>query len=189
MGLGFNDIERFALLNEVWYYEIKPDIMKIYDSNIGDTPLLKSQFTDIKVVLEGDMFVKTDRVCMMNSLESRAPFIDTKIVRLAFELPDHFKIKGRNKKYILKETFKDILPSKTIYFRKKGFGVPVDYWFKNELRDELEQLLNKDFVEKQGIFRYEIIKRLLDEHIAGKQNHKGKLWNLFVFQKWYLKNS
>lgn len=188
MSLGFHDNERKKLLRPEWYCDIKPEIESIYNQAPCKNPLEKSQFTDIKIVLEGDMFVKTDRVCMKNSLESRAPFIDTRIVETVFRIPPDFKIKGRNKKYILKETFKDLLPGETLRFRKKGFGIPIDYWFKNELKPELEKLLDKNFIDKQGIFSYSLINQLLKEHQSGMENHKSKLWNLFVFQKWYLKN-
>ena len=186
MSLGFNDHERSELLMPEWSYDIKPEIEAIYKSAPGKHPLERSQFTDIKLVLEGDMFVKTDRICMKNSLESRAPFIDTRIIETVFRIPPEFKIKGKNKKYILKEAFKDVLPRRTLRYRKKGFGVPIDYWFKNELKPELDRLLDKEFIEKQGIFKYHVIKQLLTEHLSGKENHKSKLWNLYVFQKWYL---
>lgn len=188
MCLGFNDNEKNELLQNNWFESVKPEIEEVYNSCPLNHPLEKSQYTDIRFVLEGDMFVKTDRVCMKNSLESRAPFIDTEIVKAAFSIPPDFKIKGKIKKRILKETFKDILPKGTIKFGKKGFGVPIDYWFKNELKPELLDLFKPDFIEKQGIFNKEYIKRLLNEHFSGKENHKGKLWNLFVFQKWYIKN-
>ena len=185
MSLAFNDEERFSLLQSSLYKEIKPEIKKFYDA-LGTSPLLeKSQFTDVRTVLEGDMLVKVDRICMMNSLEARVPFLDSKIAEFALRLPSDFKINGKNKKYILKETFKDILPKKTLGYSKKGFGVPVDYWFKNELRDELENLLRKERIEQQGIFDYRIIAKLMDEHMSGRENHKSKLWNLYVFQKWY----
>jgi asparagine synthase (glutamine-hydrolysing) len=186
MSLGYNDKERSGLLNSMWYAEIKHEIEKIYNSYPGKTSLEKSQHADIKIVLEGDMFVKTDRVCMKNSLESRAPFIDSNIIDTVFRIPSDFKIKGRNKKYILKETFRHLLPAETLSYRKKGFGVPVDYWFKNELKGELEALIDRELIEKQGIFNYSNVKRLFDEHQSGKENHKSKLWNLYVFQKWYL---
>lgn len=189
MSLGFNDKERSDLLNPQWYSGIKPEIEKIYNSFPGKTALEKSQHADMKIVLEGDMFVKTDRVCMKNSLESRAPFIDSNIIKTVFSIPSHFKIKGRNKKYILKETFSHLLPPETLKYRKKGFGVPVDYWFKNELKGELEGLIDRELIEKQGIFNYSQVKRLFDEHQSGKENHKSKLWNMYVFQKWYLINS
>jgi len=187
MCLGFNDIERNALLNtELFEENIINEVNETYESFNSSSAIEKGFYTDLKYVLEGDMLTKVDRVCMMNSLEARVPFLDSKIVEFAFNLPLSYKIKGRNKKYILKETFRNLLPPATVNFRKKGFGVPVDTWFKNELRTEISSLLSKEFINKQGIFNYQTVKKILDEHLEEKENHKGKLWNLYVFQKWYL---
>ncbi|MCB0743889.1 MAG: asparagine synthase C-terminal domain-containing protein [Ignavibacteriae bacterium] len=186
MCLGFSEVERRMLLNEDYIDEIKDDVKKVYESYNSDNKLNKGFYTDLNFVLEGDMLPKVDRICMKNSLEARIPFLDSKIVEFAYRLPLNFKIKGSTKKYILKETFKDILPTETLKFRKKGFGVPIDYWFKNELKEEITSLLSKDFILRQGIFNYKIVENLLKEHLSGKENHKGKLWNLYVFQKWYL---
>ena len=131
------------------------------------------------------MFPKIDRACMYNSLENRAPFIDSSILELALGLPDNLKQNGRNKKYILKETFKDLLPEATIRFRKQGFDVPVDHWLREDLREDLERLTSKVLIERQGLFNYDFIQTILHEHFTGKENHKNKLWNLYVFQKWY----
>lgn len=134
------------------------------------------------------MFPKVDRACMHNSLENRAPFIDSTLVKFALNLPDSFKIYGKNKKRILKDAFKDILPKETLQFSKRGFGVPVDHWFRNELKSELQFLLSEEMIRKQGLFNYNYVQKLVKEHISGEENHKGMLWNLFVFQKWYSKN-
>jgi asparagine synthase (glutamine-hydrolysing) len=130
--------------------------------------------------------VKLDRICMKNSLEARVPFLDSKIVEFAYKIPPRFKINGLNKKYILKETFKSYMPEATINYKKQGFGVPVDYWLKNQLKADLVELIEPRFIEKQGLFNYDTIKTWFDEHMSGKENHKGKLWNLYVFQKWYI---
>lgn len=186
MSLGFNDAERANLLNSKWYFDVKHEIESIYNSCPLNTSLEKSQYTDIMLVLEGDMFVKTDRVCMKNSLESRAPFIDSAILNSVFSIPPDFKIKGNKKKYILREAYKNYLPARTLKFRKKGFGVPIDYWFKNELKGELDKLLDAELIESQGIFNLAHVRRLFEEHQSGRENHKSKLWSLYVFQNWYL---
>ncbi len=188
MELGFSDSERTKLLQKDYFADIKPFINSYYQQHESGNKLEKGFFTDLNLVLEGDMLVKVDRMCMKNSLEARVPFLDSKIVELAYRMPSDFKIRGRQKKYILKQTFKDLLPSATVRFRKKGFGVPVDHWFRNELKEEIQKLLSEEFIQRQGIFYYSLVKKLLDEHLSGKENHKGKLWNLFVFQKWYLKH-
>ena len=187
--LGFNDKERANLLKPEFYTDIKKNYEDFYDSLPNTTTYLqREQVIDVYRVLEGQMFPKVDRACMHNSLENRAPFIDSGIVDFALNLPDDYKIEGNNKKKILKDAFRDILPKETLEFSKRGFGVPVDHWFRNELKEELSTLLGKEVIEKQAIFNYEYIAKLIEEHISGKENHKGMLWNLFVFQKWYLKN-
>lgn len=187
--LGFNDEERFNLLKPEFYTDIKKSYRAFYGSLPNSTTYLqKEQVIDVYHVLEGQMFPKVDRACMHNSLENRAPFIDSGIVDFALNLPDKYKIDGNNKKKILKDAFRDVLPKETLEFSKRGFGVPVDHWFRNELKEELTSLLNEEVINKQGIFNYEYISKLLEEHISGKENHKGMLWNLFVFQKWYLNN-
>lgn len=187
--LGFVDDSRKAVLNAGYYMDVRSLYEKRWNStaNNGSSYLLQEQMMDIKGVLEGQMFVKVDRACMHTSLENRAPFIDRRIVNFAMNLEDKLKIDGSNKKYILKEAFKDILPKQTLKFKKAGFGVPVDYWLRNELRGELISFIDKDFLEKQGIFNYHFIKDLAEAHINGKDNFKGALWNFFVFQKWYTK--
>ncbi len=185
--LGFVDDTRKAVLNASYYKDVKSLYEKQWKSlsNDNSSYLLQEQMMDVKGVLEGQMFVKVDRACMHVSLENRAPFIDRRIVNLAMNLEDRLKINGRNKKLILKEAFKDILPKETLKFKKAGFGVPVDYWFRNELKGELMSFIDKDFLEKQGIFNYHYIKEMADAHINGKENYKGPLWNFYIFQKWY----
>ena len=184
--LGFNDDQRKTLLNPEVYQDIKPLYEKRYDA-ISDrfSYLQKQQLLDVESLLEGCMFPKVDRACMYNSLENRAPFIDSRILELALSMPDGLKQHGRNKKYILKETFKDLLPEATIHFSKKGFDVPVDHWLREDLREDVERLTSKEHIERQGLFNYDFIQHILHEHFTGKENHKNKLWNLYVFQKWY----
>lgn len=187
--LGFNDKDRGYLLKPEYYTDIKKNYEEFYNALPNSTTYLqKEQVIDVYRVLEGQMFPKVDRACMHNSLENRAPFIDSRIVDFALNLPDEYKIEGNKKKKILRDAFRDILPKETLEFSKRGFGVPVDHWFRNELKEELMSLLNEELIKEQGIFNYDYIDSLLKEHISGKENHKGMLWNLFVFQKWYFKN-
>lgn len=186
---GFDDNCRKLLIKDSMYIDTKQIYQRWYQMvEPGRTDLQKEQLMDVKIVLEGQMFVKVDRACMHNSLENRAPFIDRQVAEYALSLADNYKIDGHQKKKILKDAFKDILPPEVLGFSKRGFGVPVDHWFRNELKSELLSLCSKDFIEKQGLFNYEYIHGIIDEHVKGKENHKNLLWNLFVFQKWYLKN-
>jgi asparagine synthase (glutamine-hydrolysing) len=186
MCLGFNDNERSDLLIHDKYIDIKQNINNIYSSFVTNSSLEKGIYTDLNVVLEGDMLPKVDRMCMRNSLEARIPFLDSKIVEAAYRMPINYKLKGKDKKHILKETFKDLLPKKTLKFVKKGFAVPIDYWLQNELNYKLNEVISEKFINEQNIFNYEEIKRIYNEHMNRKENHMNKLWNIYVFQKWYM---
>lgn len=184
--LGFDDDGRKSVLCNDFYRDVKGFYREQYHSFDDDvTYLQRQQLLDVGRVLEGQMFPKVDRACMHVSLENRAPFLDGSIVNLAFHLSDSLKQHGKDKKYILKKAFADILPEATTHFSKKGFGVPVDHWMRHELKDDLCRLLAPERLKRQGIFLPEIVSQLLEEHISGKENHKERLWFLYVFQKWW----
>lgn len=156
-------------------------------SKCGDMldEITKTLYLDFKIVLEGDMLTKVDRNSMLASLETRVPMLSRDMIELAFMIPSKYKINKRNRKIILKDTFSDLIPKELIKASKKGFAVPVDYWFRNELKGELLSLIDKEFIEKQGLFNYEYLKQVCDEHFSGTRNRKGELWCIYVFQKWY----
>ena len=79
----------------------------------------------------------------------------------------------------------DILPENFDKYPKSGFAVPLDYWFRNELKEELTNLLNEEVIKNQGIFDYEYIHTIIEEHLSGRKNRKSELWTLYVFEKWY----
>ncbi len=142
-------------------------------------------YSDLKDSLPGDMLTKVDWMSMKNSLEVRTPFLDHRVVEMAFQMPGSLKIKNGKTKYILKETFKDLLPP-SIYRRPKaGFEVPISRWLKNELKFLLDQYLAENRIQNQGIFDSKIIKQLVGQHLSGKTDTSWMLWNLIVFQSWY----
>jgi asparagine synthase (glutamine-hydrolysing) len=183
--LGFQKGEMNELLNEKYLVDIAADIERYYTELEDKDELTQTFYSDVKLVLEGDMLAKVDRACMINALEARVPFLDSRIVDFSFRLPHHFKIDGTNKKKILKDTFADLLPEETMSFSKKGFGIPIRLWFQKELKAELLSLVSREKVEEQGIFSYDSIHSLIEEHMSNQENHSSKLWQLYVFQKWY----
>ncbi len=133
------------------------------------------------------VLVKVDRASMMNSLEVRAPFLDSRVVELANHMPTDFKLKGLERKYILKEVMRGKLPDEIIYRRKKGFGMPIGKWIKDDLKPVIEDYLSQDSVTKMGIFDYAFVRSLLDDHYAGKKDNRKQIWTLFVFSMWWRK--
>jgi asparagine synthase (glutamine-hydrolysing) len=145
--------------------------------------------TDLQLVLENDMLVKVDRMTMSQSLEVRVPFLDHKIVDFAFSLPVNFKIDSTNRKKILKDAFKDMLPEELYHRGKKGFEVPLLQWFKTDLKSMItEDLLSDNFILQQNIFSLDSIKQLKSELFSKNPNEAvAKVWALIVFQYWWKK--
>jgi len=142
-------------------------------------------YSDLKDSLPCDMLTKVDWMSMKNSLEVRVPFLDHRVVELAFKMTGALKLRKGTTKYILKETFKDLLPP-SIYRRPKaGFEVPISRWLKNDLKFLLDQYLAENRIKDQGIFDHKIIKQLVGQHLSGKTDTSWMLWNLIVFQSWY----
>ena len=141
---------------------------------------------DKHISLEGDMLVKVDRTSMLNSLECRAPFLNKALWNYTNTLPKSFLMKGLDKKHILKEAFKEDFPEDFLNKSKSGFGVPVGDWLRTALRKDLESFVEDHFLKVQNIFQKENIKKLVSEHLNGKDN-TFKVWTFYCFQKWYHK--
>jgi asparagine synthase (glutamine-hydrolysing) len=146
------------------------------------TPLSKLLYLNFKGYLADDLNVKMDRASMMHSLETRAPFLDHHLIEYCASLPDSFKIRGFQTKYILKEAYKDILPIEILKRRKAGFGVPLGKWFRGPLKPFLLDKLN-NIEESAGYINPHYVRELLAAHFRG-EDHSMKLWNILMFHAW-----
>ena len=141
----------------------------------------------MRTYLMDEVLVKVDRASMKNSLEIRSPFLDPNLVELANSLPFSFKLKGFTTKYILKKLMEDKLPGSIVYRKKKGFGIPLSRWLRNELKEFCDGLLSEEKIKNQGLFNYDYIARLKQEHFDENKNNRKKLWTLMAFMIWYEK--
>ncbi|HNO06813.1 MAG TPA: asparagine synthase C-terminal domain-containing protein, partial [Flavobacteriales bacterium] len=128
---------------------------------------------------------KVDRASMYASLEVRAPFMDPEVVEFVNALPGDLKRRGSNGKYLLKEVMRGKLPDNIIDRPKKGFGIPLSDWLRNELRPLCEELLAPARITREGLFRSATIERLKQEHFSKRANHRKLLWALMVFELWH----
>ncbi len=159
-------------------------VERLLDYDQGDR-LNSILYSDLKDSLPGDMLTKVDWMSMKNSLEVRVPFLDHRLVEMAFQMPGSLKLKNGKTKYILKEAFKDLLPPRVYRRPKAGFEVPISRWLKNELKFLLDQYLSENKIQNQGIFDPEIVKHLVEQHLRGKTDTSWMLWNLIIFQCWF----
>lgn len=145
----------------------------------------RTQYVDVKTVLEGDMLPKVDRASMFASLETRVPMLDSNVIELAFNTPTEYKIKGKNRKIILKDTFRDLLPDELFRAPKHGFGVPVSDWLENSLKDQLLKYSDEEFLRSQGLFSADYIGKVIEQHMTHQIDRFSTLWSFYVFQNWY----
>lgn len=151
---------------------------------IADT-LNRVLFTDLMTYLPGDLLALTDRMSMAHSVEARAPFLDHELVEFMATVPPELKIRGLTKKYLLKQSLKGRLPSDILQRRKQGFTAPLSVWFRNELVPLMRSVLSQERIESVGYFNWPTVARLLDEHIAGRENHHSRIWALLMFMMWH----
>jgi asparagine synthase (glutamine-hydrolysing) len=134
-------------------------------------------FADFTTYLPDDLMVKVDIASMTVALEGRSPFLDHEFLELTAQIPFNLKLKGlNNKKYILKEALRGLVPNEVMFRPKMGFGVPIDIWFREELRDYAYKTLLSKKALARGLFQKEAIENLLDEHMDTKISHAYRIW-------------
>jgi len=121
---------------------------------------------------------------MANSLETRAPLLDHRLIEFAVTIPDSFKLRGMETKYILKRAATGLVPDEIINRPKQGFDVPIRRWFNQELREMLDDTLNERRARERGDFDHRVVQSILDEHRRGVRDHARLLWSLLVLELW-----
>jgi asparagine synthase (glutamine-hydrolysing) len=141
-------------------------------------------YLDLKGYLAEGVLQKVDRASMACSLEVRVPLLDRRVVEVVSLLPARMKLKGFRTKHILKRTMRGRVPAAVLARPKKGFGVPLARWFRAELAPLLRDVCEPGALRRGGLFRPEAVQRLLDDHQAGRHDHRKKLYTLLVFLLW-----
>ena len=147
-------------------------------------PLQRMADLNIKLWLENDSNVKVDRASMASSMEIRSPFLDYRIVEFARNLPIEHRYINGEKKRILKDILSEYVPSKVYNLPKKGFSVPLDYWLRTDLKEEVESILTNDFLESIPNLDVDKFKRQKKDHMKEKYNYAPNIWKLYLLGKW-----
>jgi asparagine synthase (glutamine-hydrolysing) len=185
----FSNTEKRALLKPGWQ-RIQPEhdpfcIFRRHFNQVNNCPFLdQCMYVDIKTWMVDDILVKVDRATMAHGLEARAPILDYRLVEFAAGLPVELKLRGWDRKYILKHSQQQILPQDVLARAKRGFNAPVAHWMETSLEIFYRQLLDSTR-ENSSPFNTGFVRQLWDEHRAHRYDNSLKLLSLMNFQLWH----
>jgi asparagine synthase (glutamine-hydrolysing) len=140
---------------------------------------------DVATYLAGDLIPKIDIATMAYGLEARSPLLDHELMELAASIPARLKVRGREKKWIFREAMRGWLPDEILDRPKRGFSVPMSTWLRTDLRTWAQELLLDRTTIERGYFRPEAVRRLLDRHAAGADEHADQIWALVMLEGWH----
>jgi asparagine synthase (glutamine-hydrolysing) len=164
--------------------EPRTHFQSVLDEVTGAHALNQALYADLKLYLPGDLLTLCDRVSMAHSLEVRVPYLDHRLLEFAARIPAALKLRRLERKHLLKRAVRDLLPESFFHRRKMGFSAPLAVWFREELRGYVEDVLARPAIEAGGVFRYDAVRRILDDHYARRANYDNLIWALLVFALW-----
>ncbi|MBC8869988.1 MAG: asparagine synthase (glutamine-hydrolyzing) [Planctomycetes bacterium] len=185
----FNEASRATLYSDDFLGQLPDsDPMMFLESAMSRAdqrdPVTAFCLTDLTTYLPCDLMTKVDIASMAHALECRQPFLDYRVVELAASLPIGMKYRRGRGKRLLRAAFGDLLPQEIWTRRKMGFGVPLEHWFRNELRELTCDVLLGETARSRGYFRPEVVQEMVESHLSGKFSHCYRLWSLLVLELW-----
>jgi asparagine synthase (glutamine-hydrolysing) len=173
---GFNSLQKNNINKVIKQYE------KYF--NLSTNSIQRASDINIKLWLENDSNVKVDRASMAFSVEVRSPFLDYRIVEFARTLPIKYRFENGVRKKILRDILNEYIPKEVFDQPKKGFSVPIGSWIRNELKDEFDNNLRDEILEKIPNLDIKKFKKLYLLHMNGKEDYSSYIWRVYIFSKW-----
>jgi asparagine synthase (glutamine-hydrolysing) len=184
LSIVFSDNEVMRLFNKDINFLETAHQSRELKSGYED-PLSYMMAIDYQTYMVDDILQKVDRATMSVSLEGREPFLDQAVIEWAAQLPSHFKYHEGQKKYILKQIVYKYIPREIMERPKMGFGIPIETWLSNELKDLVEEFLDEKSLKAHGLFNVKVIRGIVEDFFNGRKEKYLKVWYLLMFQMWY----
>jgi asparagine synthase (glutamine-hydrolysing) len=151
----------------------------------ADSLVAGANWADLHTYLPDDLMVKVDVASMAHGLETRSPLLDHMLMEWAAGIPEELRMAHGVSKALFKSAMKPYLPAELLYRPKMGFGLPVDRWFRNELKQMAYDVLLSQSARERGLFHPDYVKALLDEHCSLARDHHPRLWALLMLELWF----
>lgn len=155
-----------------------------FDTPEENSALRRILYFDQTSWLPDNLLERGDRMTMAASLEARMPFMDHELAGFVSSLPDQYRIRGTQKKWILYETMKSLLPKSILDRPKVGFRMPVNEWLRGGMREYMFDLLTGSDSRTSSYYHRDALMKVLNEHDRGLQNHENLLWTLLNLEIW-----
>jgi len=156
-----------------------------FDASPDSTMLRRILYFDQTSWLPDNLLERGDRMTMAASIESRVPFLDHELAGFVSTLPDNCRVKGLKTKWILREAGRSLIPDAILERKKVGFRVPVNQWFQGPLKEYLCDHLKGSESKTRAYYDPQVLDRMLDDHLDGRQNHEKLLWALLNLEIWH----
>ena len=156
-----------------------------FDTDPDNSPLRRILYCDQTSWLPDNLLERGDRMTMAASIESRVPFLDHHLAQYVSSLPDNYRVHGMKTKWVLREAAKSLIPERILERPKVGFRVPVNKWFQGPMKGYLIDHLRGPQSRTRGYFDAQVLDRVMDDHIEGRQNHEKLLWSLLNLEIWH----
>jgi len=160
-------------------------ILEPFESKMAHDPIDRMLYTDLVTRVPDHLLVIVDRMAMAHGLEVRPPFLEHRMVELAARVPSSLKLRGRTLKYALRMLARRYVDPAIANRPKRGFGFPIAFWMRDELRGFLLHVAERARFVEAGILERETVHRLVREHVDGKRDHNFRLWILLNLEVWH----
>jgi len=172
-----------AMAKQLDGYQGESRMIDLMEQAPARNGLDQAQYADMKMWLPGDILTKVDRTSMAVSLEAREPLLDYKLMEFAAQLPTNLRVRGGTGKYLLKKSMERYLPQDILYRPKMGFVTPIAQWFRGSLAEEARNISGSGALARMGWFDELALRKVADDHIAGKSDNSRLLWQLLMLDK------
>lgn len=183
MPSGRRQIYSDGMQQDLGGYFAEQQMIDLMENAPAQNGLDQAQYADMKMWLPGDILTKVDRTSMAVGLEAREPLLDYRLMEFAAKLPANLRVHKGQGKYLLKKSMEQYLPKDILYRQKMGFVTPIAQWFRGPLADQARDISTSGALARTGWFDSKSLRRMADDHIAGRSDNSRLLWQLLMLDK------